>query len=167
MSTKKIRILGIDPGVATVGFGLIEAIGGKCGLLEYGVISTSKNQTVEKRLLEIFQKTESLLNKTKPHLTGIEDIFFYKNQKTAIGVGQARGVILMACAKNKRKIFSITPLQVKLSLTGYGRADKKQIKKMVEIELKTKNGIKPDDATDALATAISTYFICARKNAVS
>lgn len=165
MPLKKIRILGLDPGLATTGFGLIEVRHKELGLIDFGTITTNPGEPIEKRLLTIFKKTSLLVEKTRPDAIGVEELFFYKNQKTAIAVGQAKGAILVACAQWKQKIFYLSPLQVKLNLTGYGKADKKQIKKMVELELKTRESIKPDDAADAVAVAMCAYFIHIRHNA--
>ena len=164
MSTKKTKILGIDPGLTTIGFGLIEVFERNIKLLDYGIISTEKGEPMEKRLLKIFNETDSLLLKLKPNMVGIEDLFFYKNQKTAMIVGQARGAILVACAKNNKKILHLTPLQIKLNITGYGRATKQQMKKMVEQELKYSDKIKSDDTIDAIATALCAYFITRQNN---
>lgn len=159
-----VTILGIDPGLATVGFGLISATPRARVLLEYGIISTPKNVAIEERLFSIYEQATALIQRSNPDYIGIEDLYFYNNQKTAISVGQARGVLLLACARQRAPIFRLTPLQVKLNLTGYGRASKQQIKKMVAIELETTKNIKPDDAADALAIAITTYFVHIRKN---
>ena len=111
-------------------------------------------------LKDIFEKTTLLLKKYKPDLLALEKIFFFKNQKTVVGVSQARGVILLAAAKNKKKIMEFTPLQIKQALTGYGRAEKKQIQQMVKAFLGLKEIPKPDDAADALAAAICCAHFC-------
>ncbi len=157
--TPSVKILGIDPGLATIGFGVIEASPSLRSLVEYGVLLTPKDTLLENRLVSIYEQMDALLTRTKPEYIGVEDIYFYNNQKTAIAVGHARGVILLACALHHIPLYRLTPLQVKLNTTGYGKADKQQIKKMVEAELHTTKSITPDDAADALAIALSTYFV--------
>ena len=130
-----MRILGIDPGTAIVGYSIIEFDKGKYNVLDYGCIYTDKLW--------------------KPTDMAIEDLFFFKNQKTIVKVGQARGVITLVGQKNRLNIFSYTPLQVKMGIASYGRAEKKQIQEMVKIILKLDEIPKPDDAADALAIAIT------------
>ena len=147
-------ILGIDPGTATTGFGIIKKNGNDFIVLEFGVIATNPKNIASKRLEKIFQGISSLLKKTRPDLVVIEKLYFFKNLKTALPVAEARGVILLACQKYKMKIIELTPLEVKMGICGYGRADKKQIQKMVKEILALKEIPKPDDASDALAAAI-------------
>lgn len=154
-------ILGIDPGTATTGFGIIEKLkvhppagGQKLEVIDYGCIKTSADLTTAKRLKELHNQLTNLIKKFKPGIVAVEDIFFFKNLKTAIKVSQARGVILLTAAKSNIPIFEYTPLQVKQAITSYGRAEKIQVQKMVKILLDLKEIPKPDDASDALAVAI-------------
>lgn len=149
-----MKILGIDPGTASTGYGIIKSSHGKIKLVEYGCISTPKKNKPEARLSEIYHDLSKLTKKHRPRVVAVESIFFFKNLKTAISVAQARGVVLLCAAQNKIKVLEFTPLQVKISLTSYGRADKKQIQYMVQKLLDLKNIPKPDDAADALAVAI-------------
>jgi crossover junction endodeoxyribonuclease RuvC len=149
-----MKILGIDPGTATTGWAVIEEIKKNTRLIACGCINTSKIHSDEERLVEIGKDLLSIIKKYKPDEAAIEDLFFFKNLKTAITVAQARGVILYEIKKNLVPLFSYTPLQVKQALTGYGRADKKQIQLMVKNILNLKCVPKPDDAADAVAIAI-------------
>jgi crossover junction endodeoxyribonuclease RuvC len=155
MTTSKIiRILGIDPGTATTGWAVIEEIKKIPRLIACGCVNTSKFHSDADRLVEIGRDIVSLIKKYQPDEAAIEDLFFFKNLKTAITVAQARGVILYEIKRNKIPLTSYTPLQVKQALTGYGRAEKKQIQLMVRNILKLKNIPKPDDAADAIAISI-------------
>lgn len=147
-------ILGIDPGYAIVGIGVIEFVGNKFKPLEYNAITTPAGMSVPDRLQKIYQGIEYFINKYSPDAVAIEELFFNSNQKTAIMVAQARGVIIVA-AKNKGvPLYEYTPLQIKQAVTGYGRADKKQIQNMVKMILNLNAIPKPDDAADGLAVAI-------------
>ena len=152
--TKTQKILGVDPGTATTGYGIIENQRGKLSLVEYGVIQTSKADSAAHRLTEIYKDLTKLIKKHKPDLLAVEQLFFYKNITTAITVAQARGVILLCAEQNKIKLAEFTPLQIKNSLTGYGKADKKQVQYMVAKLLGIKKPPRQDDAADALAVAI-------------
>ena len=147
-------ILGIDPGLATVGYGVIKSENGRVAAIDYGVILTPKEAHFF-RLYMIEQSTEKLLERYNPDEVAMEELFFNNNAKTAINVAQARGVTLVTCMKRTRKLFEYTPLQIKQALTGYGRADKKQIQEMVTRLLNLKKIPKPDDAADALAVALT------------
>ncbi|MFH1671183.1 MAG: crossover junction endodeoxyribonuclease RuvC [Candidatus Portnoybacteria bacterium] len=147
-------ILGIDPGTAITGYGVIESEKNNLKLIDYGCIRTDKASSTADRLKEIDKQLGQLIKKYQPKKIAVEDIFFFKNLKTAIKVSQARGVILCKAAQSKIPVFEYTPLQVKQSVTSYGRADKTQVQKMVKIILKLEQIPKPDDAADALATAI-------------
>lgn len=149
-----MKILGIDPGTATTGYGIIETNGGSLKLVEYGCFRTAKTKKPAERLGEIYKDMTRLIKKHRPDVVAVESLFFYKNIKTAISVAQSRGVILSCANKNKIKILEFTPLQVKSSLTGYGRAQKRQIQYMVKKLLDLKTAPKPDDAADALAVAL-------------
>ena len=148
------RVLGIDPGTAATGWAVVEEIKKNPRLVVCGCINTSKFNSDADRLVEIGRDIGSLIKKYKPDEAAIEDLFFFKNLKTAITVAQARGVILYEIKKNKIPLSSYTPLQVKQALTGYGRAEKKQIQVMVKNILKLRCTPKPDDAADAVAIAI-------------
>jgi len=150
-----MKILGIDPGTATTGFAVIEKNGCEVVALDFGVISTKPKVSPEKRLLEIFENICELIESHKPDLVAVESLFFFKNQTTAFAVAQARGVVLLAVAKFHIPLTEITPLQVKMAVTGYGRADKKQIQEMVKEIFALKKIPKPDDAADALAIAFA------------
>lgn len=148
-------ILGIDPGYAIVGFGVIEKIGNSIKVLDYGVITTPKQDRMPKRLNDIYDSLCAIIDKYKPDCMALEELFFQNNQKTAIAVAQARGVIELAGIKKIGKLFEYTPLQIKQALTGVGRADKKQVQYMVKAILGLSAIPKPDDAADALAVAIT------------
>lgn len=150
---KKI-ILGIDPGTSIIGFGLVEKRAGSLFPLTYGCFKNPANEPIEKKLLKLANELEELLTKHKPEILAIEKIFFFKNSKTIVDVSRAQGVILLAAAKFKIPIFEFTPLEIKQAVSGYGRAEKQQIQKMVRLILKLNEIPKPDDAADALAIAI-------------
>ena len=145
-------ILGIDPGYAIVGYGLIDTNGMKTGA--YGVIRTEAGIAIEDRLAEIYDNMCELLRMFKPDHVAIEKLYFNTNEKTAINVSQARGVIILACVKCGVKLFEYTPLQVKMSVVGYGRAEKLQVQDMTKRLLGLAKIPKPDDAADALAIAL-------------
>lgn len=152
-------ILGIDPGTATTGYGIIKnKTDGKnkksLSLIDYGTITTNKSSSAEKRLKIINDELNGLIKKHRPDILAIENIFFFKNLKTVVAVSQSKGVILLAAANKKIPIYEFTPLEVKMTITGYGRAEKKQIQEMVKILLNLKEVPKPDDAADALAVAV-------------
>lgn len=148
-------ILGLDPGLADTGYGLIAKQGIETKIITYGSIKTSSKEDFIKRLKNIHQELVKIIKKHKPHVVAVEQLFFCKNIKTALLVGQARGVCLMTIAEQKLPIYEYTPLQVKQALTSYGKADKHQVGQMVKILLNLKDVPKPDDAADALAVAIT------------
>ena len=150
----KMIIIGIDPGYAIVGIGVVEYVGNKLRTLENNAITTSAGMPTVERLKKIYTEMTMYIDKYKPDAVAIEELFFNSNQKTAINVAQARGVLLVAVANKNVPISEYTPLQVKQSVTGYGRADKKQIQSMVKMILGLNVIPKPDDAADALALAI-------------
>ena len=153
-----MKILGIDPGIATTGFGLIENKGSNLCLLDYGVVTTSPKFSPGERLNKLYTELTRILKKQKPEEVAIEELFFAKNVKTAMMVSQARGVIMLSCMRSRMKeIFEYTPLQVKLALSGYGRAEKPQVLKMVMTLLNLREIPKPDDAADALAIAVCHF----------
>lgn len=147
-------ILGVDPGYAIVGIGVVEYVGNKFRPITYTAITTPAKMDTVTRLKKIYDGTIELIEKYKPDAMAIEELFFNSNQKTAINVAQARGVILVAATNCGIPINEYTPLQVKQSVTGYGRADKKQIQEMVKMILHLNAIPKPDDAADGLALAI-------------
>lgn len=147
-------ILGIDPGTATTGFGIVKKDGSDFVMLDYGIIATNPKDTASKRLEKIYREISLVLKKAKPNLVVIEKLFFFKNLKTALPVAEARGVILLATEKYMVKIIELTPLEVKMGICGYGRAQKQQIQAMVKEILKMEKIPKPDDAADGLALAI-------------
>lgn len=147
-------ILGIDPGIATIGFGLIECSGTSFKLLNYGVITTPAHTPLSDRLSQIYDDMNQLLEKFKPDAVSIEELFFNTNITTGISVAHGRGVLLLACKQHNCNIYEYTPLQVKQSITGYGRAEKKQIMEMVKRICGLNTIPRPDDAADAIALAI-------------
>lgn len=150
-----MRTLGIDVGTAITGWSIVEKLpGGKYMTYGYGVIRTDKNLSAAERLVIIFNELNEIITTFKPSDMAIEELFYFKNSKTVITVGQARGVMLLAGKLNNLHITGYTPLQVKQAVTGYGRAEKEQIQKMVKLILKLDHIPKPDDAADALAIAI-------------
>ncbi len=148
-------VIGIDPGTATTGFGVIK-INGKndYNCLDYGVIETDSKWSAQARLKKISVDFNDLLKKHNPGVLAIESLFFFKNSKTVIPVSQARGVILMAAAEKNIQVHEFTPLQAKMATVGHGRAEKKQVQEMMKIILNLKEIPKPDDASDALAVAV-------------
>ena len=147
-------ILGIDPGIVIVGYGVIEYKNGLFRTLAYGAITTPAHTSVESRLKTVYDDLDEIIKKYKPDDMAVEELFFNNNPKTAIAVAEARGVILLCAMKNGVNIQEYTPLQVKQSVVGYGRAAKKQVMLMVNSILGLKNGPKLDDTADALAIAI-------------
>ncbi|MGL6015031.1 MAG: crossover junction endodeoxyribonuclease RuvC [Selenomonadaceae bacterium] len=148
--------LGIDPGTAICGYGLVEMQGSRLKAVKYGAVLTSPKSRAEDRLLKIYNELDDLINEYKPDVMGVEQLFFNRNVTTAIPVGQARGVILLAAAKNKLELVERTPLQVKQSVVGYGKATKEQVIYMVQKILHLPAAPHPDDVADALAVAICT-----------
>jgi crossover junction endodeoxyribonuclease RuvC len=150
-----MRILGIDPGTGILGFGVIDVNRqGKAQLVDAGVIRTPVKEDDAVRLQTIFEELNDIIMQTKPGAMAVEKLFFSKNVTTAMTVSQARGVVLLCAMQNRLEIAEYTPQQIKQALTGYGRADKKQIQEMVRAVLGLKEAPKPDDCADALAAAI-------------
>lgn len=149
-----MRILGIDPGYAIVGFGVLDYDNVRFRMVKYGAITTSPETPFNDRLAEIFDDMNDLFETFKPDCMSIEKLFFNTNVTTGIDVAEARGVILMSAAKRKIPIYEYTPLQVKVAVTGYGRAEKHQVQEMTRNILSLKEIPKPDDAADALAIAV-------------
>lgn len=150
-----MRILGIDPGTGILGFGVIEVTRGKPQLVDAGVIRTPVKEDDAVRLQTIFEELTDIIVQTKPQEMSVEKLFFAQNVTTAMTVAQARGVVLLAGQQAGLKIYEYTPLQIKQAVTGYGRAEKKQIQEMVRVILGLKVVPKPDDCADALAAAIT------------
>lgn len=149
-----MRILGIDPGTGILGFGVIEQQRGKVKLVDAGVIRTPVKEDDAVRLLTIYEELTEIIADTKPQVMSVEKLFFAQNVTTAMTVAQARGVVLLCGKQAGLEIFEYTPLQIKQALTGYGRADKKQIQEMVRVTLGLKDVPKPDDCADAIAAAL-------------
>jgi len=147
-------ILGVDPGTARTGYGIIEAKGNRIKTIKYGIIETSKDTPPAERLEFIHKDILRVIKRYKPGVMAIEKLFFSKNAKTAMSVGEARGVILLAAMLQNVEIYEYTPPQVKMALTGYGRAEKNQIGQMVKLLLKLKEVPRPDDVADALAICV-------------
>ncbi len=147
-------VLGIDPGTAMTGYGVIERTGSKLRLIDYGCFETLPAQALPERLRMIHEAVEGLIETHRPSLVGVERLFFNKNVQTAFAVGQARGVVLLAAAQHGLPVFEYGPHEVKIAVTGYGRAPKDQVQRMVQIVLGMAVLPRPDDAADALAVAI-------------
>lgn len=149
-----MKILGIDPGMAIVGYSLVDYDGENVVLLNSGSIQTAKGERESHRLLEIFEDMQTIIDKYKPEVCAIEKLFFFRNQTTVMPVAHARGVILTVLEKFKIPIYEYTPMEVKQILTGYGRADKKEVEQMVKLSLGIDKLPKLDDTIDAIAIAI-------------
>lgn len=154
-----MRIIGIDPGTGILGFGVIDAKGGKTKLVTAGVITTPAHTPLADRLEEIYVELTAIIAETKPDRMAIEQLFFARNVTTAMSVAHARGVAMLTGKQAKLPIDEYTPMQIKQSVTGYGKADKKQVQEMVRVQLGLKDVPKPDDCADALAAAIMCAFV--------
>ena len=150
-----MRILGIDPGTGILGFGVIDTSKGKITLVDAGVIRTPVHEDDAVRLLTIYDELTDLIAQNKPDMMSVEKLFFAKNVTTAMTVAQARGVVLLCGKQANLGLYEYTPMQIKQAITGYGKADKKQMQEMVRVLLKLKEIPRPDDAADALAAAIT------------
>jgi crossover junction endodeoxyribonuclease RuvC len=150
-----MRIIGIDPGTGIMGFGVVDIIKGKMKLVDAGVITTPAHTAHDERLEDIYDSLTDIIAINKPDHMSIEKLFFAKNVTTAMNVAEARGVAILAGRKAKLPIAEYTPMQIKQSLTGYGKADKKQVQEMVRLQLGLAEVPKPDDCADALAAAIT------------
>lgn len=155
-----MKILGIDPGMAIVGYGLIDVKDGNICLTTSGSIQTDKNLCDSKRLLEIYNDLSTVIEMYKPDCASVEELFFFKNQKTIIPVAEARGVILTVLEQYNIPTYCYTPMEVKQVLTGYGRASKKEVEQMVKLSLNTNELPKLDDTVDAVAIAICHIRKC-------
>ena len=149
-----MRILGIDPGYAILGYGVVDVKGNRFVPVEYGAVTTDKDMEMPDRLKHLYSELMEIIDRTRPEVCSIEELFFNTNTTTAILVGQARGVAILACANSGVPINEYTPVQIKQALTGYGRAEKKQVQMMVKAMLGLEEVPKPDDTADALAAAI-------------
>ena len=149
-----MRILGIDPGYAIMGWGILDMKGNHFSVVDYGAITTEAGTPMPLRLQHLYTQLEAIIAKYQPEEAAIEELFFNNNAKTAIMVGQARGVAVLACVNGGLEISEYTPLQIKQALVGYGRADKKQVQAMVKAILNLNEVPKPDDTADAVAAAI-------------
>lgn len=156
-----MRVIGIDPGTGILGFGVIEFVGTKFTMITAGVIRTPAHTPLDDRLLEIYDGLREIIIETEPQIMSVEKLFFARNVTTAMSVSHARGVAILAGKKSNLIIGEYTPLQIKQTLTGYGKADKKQVQELVRMQLGLKTIPKPDDAADALAAAI-TYAMMNR-----
>ena len=152
-------ILGIDPGIATMGYGVVDKDkNGNCRAIDYGVVVTPKEETLPVRLAILEEGVNKIIDRFAPEEVALEELFFTKNITTGIAVAQARGVTLLACVKKCGRLYEYTPMQIKQALTGYGRADKQQIQQVVTSLLRLKSVPRPDDAADALAIALCHAF---------
>ena len=150
-----MRVLGIDPGYATIGYGVIDTNGNRHKAVDYGVITTPKNENIAVRLAMIYDSMTEIINKFKPDEIAVEELFFVQNVTTGINVAHARGVILLASVHACGRLYEYTPLQIKQAMTGYGRAEKRQIQEKDKIYLNLPKIPRPDDAADALAIALT------------
>jgi crossover junction endodeoxyribonuclease RuvC len=146
-------VLGVDPGSRVTGYGLVEKSGNQITCIHSGTFGTSLNRPFFERIYEIFQSMSEIMNRFRPEEMAIEDLFFHKNLESALKIGHARGAVLIAAVQHKVKIFEYSPLEIKKSVVGYGRATKEQVRSMTQVILKMK-ALPPLDASDALATAI-------------
>ena len=158
------RVIGIDPGTGILGFGVVDFTGSKAKMVTAGVITTPPHTPIDERLEEIFDGLTEIIAETKPEVMCVEKLFFSRNVTTAISVAQARGVAMLTGRKAGIPITEYTPMQIKQTLTGYGKADKKQVQEMVRLHLGLSEVPKPDDCADALAAAI-THAMMNRINA--
>lgn len=149
-----MRIIGIDPGTGILGFGVIDSNGDKAQMVDAGVIRTPVKQDDAIRLATIYEELTDIIVETRPSIMSVEKLFFAQNVTTAMSVAQARGVVLLCGQQAGLELYEYTPLQIKQAITGYGRADKKQMQEMVRVILQLKDQPKPDDCADALAAAI-------------
>ncbi|MDX2776541.1 crossover junction endodeoxyribonuclease RuvC [Streptomyces caniscabiei] len=150
-----MRIIGIDPGTGILGFGVIDVVKGKYRLVDAGVITTPAHTPLDERLEDIYDNLTDIIRDTQPAVMSIEHLFFARNVTTAMSVSHARGVAMLAGRKAKLPIAEYTPMQIKQTITGYGKADKKQVQEMVRIQLGLAEVPKPDDCADALGAAIT------------
>jgi crossover junction endodeoxyribonuclease RuvC len=151
-----VKVLGIDPGTARTGYGIVVREGSKLEMLDYGCYETTNDRPLHERLLLIHEGLTDIIESHRPEAVGVERLFFNKNVQTAFAVGQARGVVLLAAAQHGLPVYEFGPHEVKQAVTGYGRAPKDQVQHMVQMVLAMKELPRPDDAADALAVAVCT-----------
>ncbi|MEA4939456.1 MAG: crossover junction endodeoxyribonuclease RuvC [Christensenella sp.] len=149
-----MRILGIDPGYAILGYGVVDATGTKLAAVDYGVIETSSSERLPARLNRLYDGTRTLIERFQPDCAVFEELFFYRNTTTALAVGAGRGVSILAAEQAGLTLYEYTPMQIKLAVTGNGHADKRAVQQMVKMLLSLSAPPKPDDAADAVAAAI-------------
>lgn len=149
-----MRILGIDPGYAILGYGIVDAAGTKLTAVDYGVIETTPNEALPARLCRLYDGVRALITRHSPEQAVFEELFFYRNTTTALAVGAGRGVAILAAEQANLPLYEYTPMQIKLAVTGDGHADKRAVQQMVKLLLSLKSVPRPDDAADALAAAI-------------
>ncbi len=159
-------ILGLDPGTASTGFGVISVAGNRLHALEYGVMETAAGVPLERRLEQIFMQMGELLARYHPSATAVESLFFNANVRTALAVGQARGVTLLACSQAGCEVFEYTPQQIKLAVVGYGKASKEQVMQMVRVLLVLPAAVRSDHAADALGVAICHANTCGIRDSI-
>ena len=159
-----MRIIGVDPGSGTTGYGVIDSDGRHYELIEYAGIRSPSRVTFAERLLAISRKLEEVIERLKPQACAVEDIFYAVNVKSALKLGQARGAVLVAAARSGVEVFEYSPLEIKSALVGYGRAEKPQVQEMVRVLLGMKNAPQPLDASDALAVAICHINIASTRS---
>lgn len=160
-------ILGLDPGTASTGFGVISVVGNRLHALDFGVIETPAGVPLERRLEQIFARTGELLAKHGPSATAVESLFFNANVRTALAVGQARGVTLLACSQAGCEVFEYTPQQIKQAVVGYGKAGKEQVMEMVRVLLALSSPLRSDHAADALGVAICHANTCGVRDGIA
>lgn len=153
-----MKVLGIDPGFGRMGWAVVEGDSARQELIEAGCLETNPKEVLENRLVEMYQYINTLLQSYKPDEAAVEELFFFKNQKTVMAVGQARGVIVLTLKLAGLPVGNYTPLQIKSTVAGYGRADKTQVQLMVKTQLRLKKAPRPDDAADACAVALTHIF---------
>ncbi|MBQ7454954.1 MAG: crossover junction endodeoxyribonuclease RuvC [Clostridia bacterium] len=159
-----MRILGIDPGLATLGYGVIDTAGSRVALVEAGAIITTPDMKEPDRLVSIRRQVKELLEKFRPDQIAFEELFFYKNITTGMSVSAARGVTVCACAEYTDQLYEYTPMQIKSTIAGYGHAQKYQVQEMVKMILNMRDIIRPDDAADAVAVALTHQSVGALRS---
>jgi crossover junction endodeoxyribonuclease RuvC len=166
-ANRAVRILGVDPGSDTTGYGVIDSDGRSYHLIEYAGIRAPRHLNFAERLLAISRHLEEVIERLHPHACAVEDTFYAVNVKTALKLGQARGAVLVAAARAGVAVFEYSPLEIKSALVGYGRAEKKQVQEMVRVLLGMKDAPEPLDASDALAVAICHVNIASTRARIS
>ena len=160
MKQKSMRVLGIDPGFGRLGWAVVDGNRATQTVVEWGCFETKAGLEPSRRYEMVAEELERLIGEYSPQVAAVEDIFFFKNAKTVIKVAESRGVVVVGCRQAGLQVYDYTPLQVKQSVSGYGRADKKQVQQMVKVILKLESIPRPDDAADAVAVALTHLFSC-------